>query len=130
MRFSRENSSIGERLWNISKDLGLKQLVSDPTRGEYLLDIVLADFGELMQVSVLPSLADHRVVCMDINVNISRSEATSREVLDFKHADWDGLKLAIKTCSWCNFLVQSNFDRSVDEFCNHLSNLCAQYIPP
>ena len=60
------------------KRFRLDAAVSDPARGEYLLDIVLADFGELIQVSVLPSLVDHRVVCMAINVNISRSEAPSR----------------------------------------------------
>ena len=91
----------------------------NPTRDEGHLGIVLADVGGLMKVSVLLSLADHRVVCMDINVSISRSEATSHEVWDFKHADWDGLKLAIKHCCWCKFLVQSNFDMSVEEFCDH-----------
>ena len=52
---------------------GPEQLVSDPTRGDYLLDIVLADVGDMVKVSVLPSLADHRVVSMDINVNIEKT---------------------------------------------------------
>ena len=61
--------------------------MSDPTRGEDLLDIVFADVGELMKVSVLPSLADHLHGCMDINVIISKSEAASLEISNFKHAD-------------------------------------------
>ena len=52
----------------------------NPTRDEGQLGIGLADVGGLMKVSVLLSLADHRVVCMGINVDISRFEATSLEV--------------------------------------------------
>ena len=69
-----------ERLWNIFRYSGLKQVGLNPTRDEGQLGIVLADVGGLMKVSVLLSLADHRVVCMGINVDISRFEATSLEV--------------------------------------------------
>ncbi len=129
LRHSRENSAIGERLWNISKEESLKQLVSDPTRGDYLLDIVLADVGDLLKVTVLPSLADHRVVSMDIYVFVTRSEESSREVWDFKNANWDGLRHALKNRRWIDFLDDSRFDDGVDDFCDNLSNLCASFIP-
>ena len=107
----------------------MKQLVSDPTRGEYLLDIVLLDVGDMTKVSVLPSLADHRVVRMDMNIVIARTTNASREVWDIRHADWDGLKSAITLSRWGDFLCESSFDSSVDGFCNHLCEISARFIP-
>ena len=129
LRHSRENSAIGELLWNISREEGLKQLVSDPTRGNYLLDIVLADVGEMLKVSVLSSLADHRVVCMDMNVVIARTCGISREVWNLQRADWNGLKFALKQCQCGSFLKESHVDESVDKFCNHLCDVCSRFIP-
>ena len=80
LRHSLDNSAIGELLWNMSREEGLKQLVSDPTRCNYQLDVVLADAMEMLKVSALPSLTDHRVVCMDFNVVITRTDGISREV--------------------------------------------------
>ena len=87
LRYSRENSSIGEKLWNISREEGLKQMVRVPTRGEYLLDLVLTDVGDMTKISVLPNLADHCVVCIDMIVVIGRTEGTLRDVWDFRRAD-------------------------------------------
>ena len=83
LRHSRESTAIGKRLWNISRDAGLKQLVSDPTCGDCLLDIVRADVRDMVKVSESPSLANHRVDSLDINVNIKKIEAILREVWNF-----------------------------------------------
>ena len=39
LRYSSKNTTTGERLWEVCRDLGLKQIVAKPTRGEYLLDL-------------------------------------------------------------------------------------------
>ena len=103
LRYSKEHFAIGDLFWNISREEGSKQLVSDPTRGEYLLDIVHFDVGDMRGVSMFLSLADHRVVCMDINIVIARTTNASREVWDIRHADWDGLKSAITSSRWGDF---------------------------
>ena len=41
LRFSNDNTTIGERLHDICHEAGLKQVVNEPTRGDYLLDLVL-----------------------------------------------------------------------------------------
>ena len=70
LRHSNGNTAIGERLLNICHEAGLKQVVREPTRGEYLLDLVWTDIRELLSVSVLLELSDRRVVCVDMRVTV------------------------------------------------------------
>ena len=62
-------------------------MVRAPTRGECLLDLVLTDVSDMMQITVLPNLADHCVVCMNMSVDIGRTDTTLRDVWDFRRAD-------------------------------------------
>ncbi len=129
LRHSRDNSTIGERLWNVCKGHGLKQLVSDPTRGPYLLDLVLADIGEFLKVQVLPELADHKVVSIDLDVLVPTCADVPREVWNFRKADWDALKTELKGAEWAKFLVEDEPDLSVQRFCDHLRAACDRHIP-
>ena len=104
-------------------------MVRVPTRGEYLLDLVLTDVGDMTKISVLPNLADHCVVCIDMTVVIGRPGGTLRDVWDFRRADWDRLKVAIKECRWGEMLNEAHFDESVDKFCNHLCELALRFVP-
>ena len=70
LRHSYSNTELGERLWELCKDVGLKQIVAKPARGEYLLDLILTDAPELCKVEVLPEISDHRIVCLDIDVAV------------------------------------------------------------
>ena len=70
----------------------MKQLVKEPTRKQYLLDLVLSNIPELVKVTVLPEISDHRVVNIEVNAVVSISPAIERTVWMFTKADWDGLK--------------------------------------
>jgi len=129
LRFSRENSQLGERLLHICQDNGLKQVVKERTRGDYLLDLVLTDVSELMSVKVLPELSDHKVVCVDLEVAVPSFADIPREVWDFEHAEWDRLRTAIGNTNWEGFLDDTAPDSSTAAFCSHLIALCEQYIP-
>ena len=129
LRHSNDNTQLGERLWHISQDNGLKQLVKKPTRGQYLLDLVLTDVPELVTVTVLPELSDHRIVCIDLAVHVPTYAEIPREVWDFKYADWIGLKRAMASTQWRLFLEDDKPDESATAFCSHLISLCDQYIP-
>ena len=61
LHHSHSNTAVGERLWNICRDAGLKQLVKEPTRKQYLLDFVLSNIPELVNVTVLPEISDHKL---------------------------------------------------------------------
>ena len=72
-------------------ELGLKQIAREPTRGKNLLDLVFTDLEDLIKVTVLPSVADHRSVLCELRVCTSTSQAITRTVWRYDKADWEGL---------------------------------------
>ena len=56
LRHSNANTPQGEVLQAMCQEYSLQQLVSEPTRGEYLLDLVLSDLP--CNVKVMPMVAD------------------------------------------------------------------------
>jgi len=46
LRHSSGNTAEGEQRMHVCSDLGLRQIVRDPTRGPHLLDMVLTDLGD------------------------------------------------------------------------------------
>ena len=85
------------------KDLDLKQLVPQPTRGIYLLDLILKDAPDLCKVTVLPEITDHRVVSLDIEVAGSFSDAIPRAVWQMHKANLEQLRRDISTTNWQAF---------------------------
>ena len=129
LKHSNANTTLGERLWNACLDMGLKQLVKQPTRKEYLLDLVISDVCELIDVKVLPELTDHRIVCVSLEVNVPIFPPVPREVWDFKRANWKDLKKEIASESWNKFLQSDDPDASSSRFLDRFADLCARYVP-
>ena len=75
---SRENTSRGKSLKDICDQYGLVQLVHEPTRGDYLLDLCLSSTGN-SKVEVHSKIADHACVvikepdAIEIRKKISKS---------------------------------------------------------
>ena len=77
--YLHDSTAMADRLWNFCNGEGLKQFVSRLMRGDYLLDTVRYDVYDLAEVAVLPSIADHCVVSMDINVEVVGASQSLRE---------------------------------------------------
>ena len=59
LRYSSRNSTEGELLRNICDSCSLRQLVREPTRGDNMLDLALADLDEV-RCKVVSKIADHK----------------------------------------------------------------------
>ena len=129
LRHSNGNTALGERLWDICRDTGLKQIVDEPTRGAYVLDLVLSDLRELLTVRVLPELADHKIVCVDLDVAVPLFEPARRTAWDMKFAQWDDLRSEISAFEWSSLLIPNAVDSFVVSVCDQLSALCSKHIP-
>lgn len=57
LRFSSRNSEEGVQLKGFCDEVGLRQIVKAPTRGDYLLDLAITDMDGV-QAMVLPKIAD------------------------------------------------------------------------
>ena len=85
---------------DFSRRNGMNQYVKESTRGLYLLDLVLSDLGQSLAVSVLPQIADHNRVRINVDMGVPVAVPTQRELWLFKDADWAGLKKALSSLSW------------------------------
>ena len=72
LRFSNANTSSGELLHEICQEFGLQQHVKEPTRGNYLLDLVISDFPQTT-VKLSGMLADHKVVIASVPLGVSEA---------------------------------------------------------
>ena len=129
LKHSRDNTALGERLWSICRETGLKQCVRDPTRKNHLLDLVMSDVSEWLKVQVLPEISDHRVVSIDVDVAVSMTPEIVRDVWDFAKADWQSLKHELSAVNWAALLVNDEVSGSVLHFCDELERICRKHIP-
>ena len=74
--------------------------MKEPSRKQYLLDLVLSNIPELVKVSVLPEISDHRVVNIEINAVMSISPEVQRTVWVFAKADWDKMRDMLRATPW------------------------------
>ena len=87
---SNSTSAGGKRLRLAAAAMGLNQLVREPTRGNYLLDLALSDIPGASAIA-LPKIADHSIVQVKTPLLVPEVESIEREVWKFAAADWDRL---------------------------------------
>ena len=74
-------------------DLGMEQLVEEPTRRDNTLDLVITNTPHLIpRVEILPGLSDHDAVFCEINIHPHKRKQIPRLIPLYKKADWEGLK--------------------------------------
>ena len=84
--YPARESVEGRLLCDISHQLGLRQLVKEPTRGKYILDLVLIDVPDC---TARPgaAVADHKSVLTEVNFKILEIASHHRKVLHFSKVD-------------------------------------------
>ena len=101
LRFSNGNTLQGSDLKCFCDFYGLCQLVREPTRQDYLLDLVLTDISPC-SISVLPSIADHKSVLTKLPVPEVLETTIKREVWILAKADWKSLSKDLLAYDWKN----------------------------
>ena len=128
LRFSSGCSAEGQALRNICDEAGLLQKVREPTRNQYLLDLVLADLSDTLKIEVLPAITDHKLVMSRLLIATPVHHAVTRYVWDFKQARWDGLVQALADTGW-DHLTSGSIDKAVETFTQHVLTTARAFIP-
>ena len=130
LRFSSGEKPSGVALQAFSVKHGLFQLVRQPTRGEYLLDLVLSDLpSDVCVVSVLPTaIADHLGVFVSLKIDPVISVTKSRYFWEYRKAKWKQLSLAIASFDWSPLKVLHP-NVAAHYFTTHLHDLLCTFIP-
>ena len=127
LRFWARESVEGRALADVSRKFGFKQLVSEPTRGDHLLDIVLSDVrGSKSQV--VSAVADHKGVLTRVIFKMPEVATHSREVWHFQDADWERLCSEISETNW-GFLEATEPSAGAEALTDRLLELAEASIP-
>ena len=111
----------------VCDNLGLQQLVSEPTRQQYLLDLYLTDVAGT-KVRVGPYIADHKYLIATVPMPEVTTLNVKRERFNLLRADWTGLKTALANVDWSP-MRRDTADAAASYFMEMLwMNLCT-YIP-
>ena len=102
LRHSHSNSAEGECLYNVCSEMGLKQLIREPTRDDYLLDLVMTDIPNVA-CETGSKIADHRYVIARFTGRVPTTVAVQRTVWNYGRADWQLLQDRLDAHDW-NFL--------------------------
>ena len=100
LRHSRGNSLEGNRLHRFCLDFGFRERVCAPTRGKYLLDLVLSDVDNLCRCSVLPYIADHACVLLEVDMQLAISSPVIRKVWNYGAANWKRMSGLVGAEDW------------------------------
>ena len=103
LQYSSKNSPEGDALFRVAGQIGCDQIVSSPTRGKHLLDLVLTDMRDA-SATVLPAIADHSCVLVSIPLLVHSAQSLPRQVWDYSSADWVRLEALLHDHNW-NYLV-------------------------
>ena len=126
---SNRNSSEGHLLYDISCDFGLVQGVREPTRGDYLLDVVLSDMHSLASTKVLPPIADHGLVMSTFDVGTVTIDPVERFVWDFHKANWHEFRSSISNVDWKTLLAAGSVDDVVEKLTHKILEVAKAHIP-
>ena len=127
LRYSNGNSAEGELMKRICDEHSLKQLVTKPTRGDYLLDLALSDL-EKCKIEVVDRIADHCGIIAKVPLPCPVALRFIRDVWHFKGAAWNNLRCALRACNWAR-LGKGSVDSAVNFFLDLLTAKCEEFIP-
>ena len=113
-------------------ELGLKQFVDFPTRGNNLLDLILTNKESgVGDVTSRPGVSDHEMLMYNFHVRIEKSLNRPRKIYHYHRADVDGLKafIARALTGFTARLSTMNVSEQWDYFKEKLSQGLEKYIP-
>ena len=99
LRFSSGNTPVGSDLKGFCDSYGLTQLVKQPTRYEYLLDLFLTDLLDC-NGKVLPTIGDHNAILASVSLPAVTSKTIVRQGWILQLAKWQELQTSLRDFEW------------------------------
>jgi len=99
LRYSNSNTVVGSDLKILCDNFGIMQLVREPTRGDYLLDLFLTDMAGC-NVKVDSIIADHKGVLAKVPSPEIQEKKIVRRGWILKRAKWTDLEKSLADFGW------------------------------
>lgn len=101
------------KLLDMANYFNMKQIITAPTRGDAVLDLVFTTHPEHASVQVIDQISDHHAIHCDFSLVVNKRDSTRKEIFDYKRVDSETLDSMLREFS-STFI--SEFDeRSVNE---------------
>ena len=79
---------------SVVENAGLTQLVTFPTRGKSMLDLVLSSHSDLVSnIHGMEGISDHSAVSFDLNLSIKTNKKKPRSVYNFNKTDFNEVRI-------------------------------------
>ena len=135
---STDSQQSASSFLNITNRLRMAQYITQPTRGNNILDIFSSNNESLVKFfsTEYTSLSDHRLVriCLDLSESLKPSPCLNVPLegfasLDFNRADFENLNRAIAQVDWRSLQDICSNDQFPILFSMTLFQLCEIYVP-
>ena len=96
-------------------DFNLNQLVTEPTRGNHVLDLLIASQPSIISdISIIPGMSDHEAITSKLVIGNKRPITVKRKIYLYHKANLDEIKVRIQSFHDV-FLSNDPFERPVEE---------------
>ena len=127
LRFSNGETTRGRQLKDICDSFGLRQLISQPTRGEYLLDLCLSN-SQSTQTEVKAKIADHACLLVKEPDAVEIRQFEPRHIWKLEEANWPEIDKYMSDFDW-NCLGEGTVDQALDIIMSVLDSQMQAHIP-
>ena len=127
LRFSNGKSTVGANLKAVFDTVGLQQLVREPTRNEYLLDLFATDVAG-SKAEVGNYIADHKFILGRVPAPVVGSLEVTKSCFKLGQANWKELGRELDTADWAP-LDKGTAEDAFAYFLDVLWSLLCTYIP-
>jgi len=127
LRYSSSDTPRGRLLKELCDGAGICQLVNEPTRKEYLLDLVLSNRSDL-KVSVRNQISDHKCVSVLIPDTMETRKFAPRLIWKLADADWKAIEHDLRSQDR-SILEVVSVDDAVGFLYQKLDSLMKAHIP-
>jgi hypothetical protein len=83
---------LHQRFGDILDDTALTQVVTEPTRGENTLDLMITNNPSIItKTQVIPGISDHDIPLLEVDLNPVKLKQKPRNIPLYKKANWEAL---------------------------------------
>jgi len=127
LRHSNGDTQIGTDLKTFCDYHGLFQLVKEPTRKQYLLDLAITDLPK-SSATVLPLIADHKGVLVKLPLPEFLEVQNTRMAWQLSRANWKALERDLRAFDW-TMLERGTAEDALNNFLEILWQSLLKHIP-
>ena len=107
--------SVYDNFEDILNDFNLTQMVTEPTRQDNILDLILTSNPILVSaVTCIPGLSDHDIVLIEVAVKANRNKQKRRKIHLYNKEDWTTFRSKLK--DYQTKFLEEHHGKSVEHY--------------